>query len=109
MAILPPRGIATHDRSKDGATGAATAETADRPRAGPGDFDMNQPQPALRPAPRSDDPQELAREILERLTYRIGKDPKVAKPHDWLMAAILVTRDRAIERWMVSTRATYET
>jgi glycogen phosphorylase len=71
---------------------------------------MNQPQPTLlSPAPRGDDPGELAREILERLTYRIGKDPKVAKPHDWLMATILVTRDRAIERWMDSTRSTYAT
>ena len=69
---------------------------------------MNQPQPAFPRPARTDDPQELAREILERLTYRIGKDPKVAKPHDWLTATILVVRDRIIDRWMESTRATYE-
>ena len=40
------------------------------------------PQPAL----RSSEPGQLAVEILERLKYRIGKDPKVAKPHDWLTA-----------------------
>ena len=33
------------------------------------------------PAPRSSKPEILAEEIIERLTYRIGKDAKVAKPH----------------------------
>ena len=45
--------------------------------------------------------------MVDRLTYRVGKDPKVAKPHDWLQAAVLVTRDRAIEYWMHATRRTY--
>jgi starch phosphorylase len=61
----------------------------------------------FKPAPRASDPESLAREIVERLTYRIGKDPKVAKPHDWLQATILIVRDRAIERWMESTREAY--
>ncbi len=60
------------------------------------------------PAPRGTDPKLLASEIIERLTYRIGKDAKVAKPHDWLTATILVVRDRIIDRWMESTRKTYE-
>ncbi|WFR94593.1 glycogen/starch/alpha-glucan phosphorylase [Rhizobium tumorigenes] len=59
------------------------------------------------PAPRSSRPEILAEEIIERLTYRIGKDAKVAKPHDWLTATILVIRDRIIDRWMESTRKTY--
>jgi starch phosphorylase len=59
------------------------------------------------PAPRSSRPEILAEEIIERLTYRIGKDAKVAKPHDWLTATILVIRDRIIDRWMDSTRKTY--
>ena len=42
------------------------------------------------PALRSTEPSQLATELVERLKYRIGKDPKVAKPHDWLTAAILV-------------------
>jgi starch phosphorylase len=54
-------------------------------------------------------PDALAAEIIERLTYSIGKDAKVAKPHDWLTATILVIRDRVIDRWMESTRKTYET
>ncbi|MBB3611091.1 glycogen/starch/alpha-glucan phosphorylase [Rhizobium sp. BK602] len=61
------------------------------------------------PAPRSSRPEILAEEIIERLTYRIGKDAKVAKPHDWLTATILVIRDRVIDKWMESTRKAYET
>ncbi|MDO9415212.1 MAG: glycogen/starch/alpha-glucan phosphorylase [Pararhizobium sp.] len=61
------------------------------------------------PAPRVSDPHVLAQEIIERLTYRIGKDARVAKPHDWLTASILVVRDRIIDRWMESTRETYRT
>jgi starch phosphorylase len=60
------------------------------------------------PPQRQSDPASLAADIVERLTYRIGKDAKVAKPHDWLTAAILVIRDRIIDRWMESTRRTYE-
>ncbi len=61
----------------------------------------------LTPAPRTSDPEQLATELLERLKYRIGKDPKVAKPHDWLTAAILVARDRVTDNWMDSTKRTY--
>jgi len=61
------------------------------------------------PAPRISNPETLAAEIIERLTYGIGKDAKVAKPHDWLTATILVVRDRIIDKWMESTRETYAT
>ncbi|MDO1581951.1 glycogen/starch/alpha-glucan phosphorylase [Rhizobium oryzicola] len=61
------------------------------------------------PAPRSSRPEIMAEEIIERLTYRIGKDAKVAKPHDWLTATILVVRDRVIDKWMESTRKVYRT
>jgi len=56
---------------------------------------------------RPTDAQSIATEIFERLTYRIGKDPIVAKPHDWLGATILFIRDRAIDHWMDSTREAY--
>jgi len=69
---------------------------------------MNTPSSEmLTPAPRTSDPEQLATELLERLKYRIGKDPKVAKPHDWLTAAILVARDRVTDNWMDSTKRTY--
>ncbi len=47
-------------------------------------------------------------EILAKLTYSIGKDPVVAKRHDWLAATILALRDHIIDRWMESTRAAYK-
>ncbi|PZU58877.1 MAG: glycogen phosphorylase [Sphingobium sp.] len=61
-----------------------------------------------KPAPRQSSPDILAAEIVERLTYRIGKDAKAAKPHDWLHAVILSIRDRVIDAWIDSTHKTYE-
>lgn len=61
-----------------------------------------------KPAPRTSDPSVLAEEIVERLTYRIGKNATAAKSHDWLAATILVIRDRVIDRWIASTQKTYE-
>ena len=61
-----------------------------------------------KPAPRTSDPSVLAEEIVERLTYRIGKSAGAAKGHDWLAATILVIRDRVIDRWIESTQKTYE-
>ena len=52
---------------------------------------------------------EIRAEILAKLTYAIGKDPIVAKRHDWLAATILALRDHIIDRWMESTRDSYNT
>ena len=64
--------------------------------------------PLPKPAPRTTEPEVLAAEIVERLTYRIGKNAAAAKPHDWLAAVINVIRDRAIDRWIDATNKTYE-
>ncbi len=64
---------------------------------------------AIEPQPRRSDPDSLKAEIVDKLAYAIGKDPIVAQPHDWLAATILVVRDRAIDRWMESTRGPYRT
>jgi glycogen phosphorylase len=56
---------------------------------------------------RSADSVSLRAAILEKLTYAIGKDPIVAKRHDWLAATILTLRDRIIDDWMASTRKAY--
>jgi len=61
-----------------------------------------------KPAPRAIDPEVLAAEIIERLTYRSGKNAVAAKPHDWLAAVINVIRDRIIDRWIASTQETYD-
>jgi starch phosphorylase len=49
----------------------------------------------------------LADRILNALVYRIGKDARAAKPHDWLTATVLTVRDQVIDRWMASTRAAH--
>ena len=49
----------------------------------------------------------LADRILNALMYRIGKDARAAKPHDWLTATVLTVRDQIIDRWMASTRAAH--
>ena len=61
------------------------------------------------PRPRANDAASLRTEILDKLAYAVGKDPIVARKHDWLAATILVVRDRAIDRWMASTRGPYRT
>ena len=64
---------------------------------------------ALKPLPRAFTAEALQAEILERLTYSVGKDPIVARPHDWLKATILAVRARIIDRWMESSRETWRT
>ncbi|HEV7718910.1 MAG TPA: glycogen/starch/alpha-glucan phosphorylase [Arsenicitalea sp.] len=59
------------------------------------------------PQRRAHDAETLAAEILERLTYSVGKDPIVARPYDWLNATILAVRDRVIDKWMESSRDTW--
>ncbi|SFZ82999.1 glycogen phosphorylase [Devosia enhydra] len=64
---------------------------------------------APRPEPRALTAEALQSEIIEKLTYSVGKDPIVARPHDWLKATILAVRDRVIDQWMESSRQTWRT
>ncbi len=61
------------------------------------------------PEPRASNVEAIQAEILERLIYSVGKDPIVARPHDWLEATILTVRDHVMERWMESSRETWRT
>ena len=61
------------------------------------------------PARRALTTEAIQAEILEKLTYFIGKDPIVARPHDWLKATIYAVRDRIIDQWMESSRETWRT
>lgn len=61
------------------------------------------------PALRATTVEAIQAEILERLIYSVGKDPIVARPHDWLEATILAVRDRVMDRWMESSRETWRT
>ena len=59
------------------------------------------------PEPRATTVEAIQAEILERLIYSVGKDPIVARQHDWLAATILAVRDRVMDRWMESSRETW--
>jgi len=60
------------------------------------------------PEPRQNDPDTLARQIVEKLTYSICKHPEQARKYDWLRAVTLVVRDRIIDHWFASTDRTRE-
>ncbi len=49
----------------------------------------------------------LRRAVVAKLTYAVGKDPLVASNRDWFVAVALTVRDRIVDRWFPSTRATY--
>ena len=57
---------------------------------------------ARKPEPRLNDPDTLARQIVEKLTYSIGKNPEAARKYDWLRATTLAVRDRIIDHWFES-------
>ena len=59
--------------------------------------------------PRAASVEAIQAQILERLVYSVGKDPLVARPHDWLRATILAVRDQIMDRWMESSRETWRT
>lgn len=61
------------------------------------------------PEPRAPTVEAIQAEILARLIYSVGKDPIVARPHDWLAATIMAVRDRVMDRWMESSRETWRT
>src|SRR5690606_2885073 len=61
------------------------------------------------PPPRALDADTLRNELLDKLTYSVGKDPIVARNNDWLTATILAVRDRVIDQWMESSRDTWRT
>jgi len=50
----------------------------------------------------------LEARLLDVLRHRVGKDERAAKQHDWFTAAVLTLRDEVIDKWMESTRRTYE-
>ncbi|WP_151638659.1 glycogen/starch/alpha-glucan phosphorylase [Noviherbaspirillum aerium] len=53
----------------------------------------------------ANDAASLKRAITEKLLYTIGKMPSSADARDWLNAASLAVRDRLVERWVKTMRA----
>ena len=69
------------------------------------------PSPSTQPALPDLAPSTVAHlreEILRKLAYSIGKAPVAARKHDWLEAAILVVRDRVIEKWLKAHEQSYQ-
>ena len=61
-----------------------------------------------KPERRRNDSAAFASEILEKLTYAIGKSPSQARRHDWLQATTLAVRDRIIDHWLESNQQTVD-
>ncbi|MEY2943953.1 MAG: hypothetical protein RLY97_1967 [Pseudomonadota bacterium] len=51
---------------------------------------------------------DIHRDVLDALRHRVGKDERAAKPLDWFTASVWALRDKIIDRWMESTRRTYD-
>jgi starch phosphorylase len=66
-----------------------------------------QPNPA--PDRHAADVAALRADILDKLTYAVGKERDGARDHDWFVATALAVRDRAVDRWMESNRRAVET
>jgi starch phosphorylase len=80
-----------------------------RPRAKPSRArTVKAPPNGAAAASRLADPKQFREAILAKLTYSVGKDPTAARDHDWFAATALAVRDAIIDRWMDSTRATYQ-
>ncbi len=56
---------------------------------------------------QTDDVVALRKAVVAQLTYTVGKDPLVATTRDWFVATAFAVRNRIVDRWMHSTRATY--
>jgi starch phosphorylase len=55
-------------------------------------------------APVADDGSVLAKAILAKLVYVVGREPETARPHDWFIATAHAVRDRVVDRWLASHR-----
>ncbi|GGD06863.1 alpha-1,4 glucan phosphorylase [Aureimonas glaciei] len=79
-----------------------------RPSSHSADADDDTTLMAPTPQRRQNDSATFASEILEKLTYAIGKNPAAARRHDWLEATTLAVRDRIIDHWLESNQKTTE-
>jgi starch phosphorylase len=59
------------------------------------------------PRDHTQTPADMRDAILHHLTYAIGKDAENAKIQDWRMALSFAVRDRIVDAWFASTRASY--
>ncbi len=59
-------------------------------------------------APRGTDAASLRADIIDKLTYAVGKNLVAANQRDWFMATALAVRDRILDHWLPQTRAAYQ-
>ncbi|HJS85145.1 MAG TPA: glycogen/starch/alpha-glucan phosphorylase [Acetobacteraceae bacterium] len=59
------------------------------------------------PAQRDENAATFRKNIIEKLTYDVGRDPIVASEWDWFVATCLTVRDRIVDRWIASARSDY--
>jgi starch phosphorylase len=50
---------------------------------------------------------DLRADVLRHLKYALGKDADHAKTYDWRVALSLAIRDRIVDPWFATTKATY--
>ena len=50
---------------------------------------------------------ELKQAVLAKLTYSVGKIPKVASQRDWFLAVAFAIRDIVVDHWVPSTTGAY--
>jgi starch phosphorylase len=53
------------------------------------------------------DNSSIKHDVVERLTYLVGKNPALATQRDWFNAAAYVVRDHMVDHWMKTTRNYY--
>ncbi len=53
-------------------------------------------------------PAEFRTSVLRHLKYAIGKDEQHANTYDWRLALTMAVRDQIVDRWVASTKATYD-
>ncbi len=67
----------------------------------------NDGSPALASALPPHTAAELKAAVLAKLTYSVGKIPKVASQRDWFLAVAFATRDIVVDHWLPSTTRSY--
>ena len=60
-----------------------------------------------KPIFQSSEVSALAASIRDKLRYHVGTEPDNARADDWLLATILVLRDRIVDRWVDTQNRTH--
>ena len=50
----------------------------------------------------------IRHDVVERVTYRVGKNPAMATSRDWFNATAYVLRDHMVDQWMRTTQNYYK-